>query len=563
MTKFNNLVTDEYSALDKYNPLKEYPFPHLKRLNFISLNGSWRYKIGRNQNDITSISEEIIVPFAIESLASGVQKRIKKGEYIFYKKTFKVSEHFLKKHTFITFLGVDQSFKVILNDSDLGEYIPLNMPTKIDISDFIKEKNELIVICKDDLSSLYPLGKQSKKPKGIFYTPFSGIYYPVIIESFDEDYIKDVKIKTTLDTVNIDIDSSSDYFEIIIKEKNKIIIKEITSQKNLSYKIANPILWDTNNPFLYDIEIKTKKDRITSYFALREITLKDGFFYLNNKKIFVNGVLDQGYYPEGIITPITYASYEKDILAMKELGFNTLRKHIKVELPYFYYLCDKLGMLVLQDFVNNGKYNFFTDTALPTIGKQVKNDKNANKNIIQRDNFIKCGEKLIEYLSHFPSIIGYTIFNEGWGQFDSEATYKHFKSLYPNLIFDTASGWYRGASSDIESFHWYFKNIDKIKDATHPIFISEFGALCYKQKNHCYGNRHVFGYKYFNSIEEVENAFISLYEEKIIPYKDKLIGTIYTQLSDVEEEDNGLLTYDRKILKLSKEKVQNVLKKLQ
>ena len=193
---------------------------------------------------------------------------------------------------------------------------------------------------------------------------------------------------------------------------------------------------------------------------------------------------------------------------------------------------------------------------------QKINDKLINRNKVQRENFIKGGKQLIEYLSNHPSIVGYTIFNEGWGQFDSEAVYKEFKSIYPNLIFDTTSGWFRGATTDMDSFHWYFGNLEKLKDVDHPVFISEFGALCYKYKDHCYGDRNVIGYTYFDTLEILENEFVTLYEQKIIPYKDKLIGTIYTQLSDVEEEDNGLLTYDRKVLKLNKEKVQEVLSKL-
>ena len=247
---------------------------------------------------------------------------------------------------------------------------------------------------------------------------------------------------------------------------------------------------------------------------------------------------------------------------MKDLGFNTLRKHIKVELPYFYYLCDKYGMLVFQDFVNNGKYNFFIKTALPTIGLQVKCDKFDHMNKLGRSNFIKAGEEVIKYLHNNPCIVGYTIFNEGWGQFDSKNVYKHFKELYPSLIFDTASGWYRGAPTDLDSYHWYFKNLDKLAKVDLPVFLSEFGALCYKVENHAYGDRFVFGYTYYPTIEDTEKAFVSLFENKIIPYKDKLVGCIYTQITDVEEEDNGLLTYDRKVFKLNKDVVKKVLAKL-
>lgn len=562
MKKYNDLYTDEYEKLDKNCPLSEYPFPAFKRDSYICLNGIWKHKITKNELDLNNINDDILVPFPIESKASLVQKRLNKGEFIIYKKEFILDKSFIKDFTFLHFLGIDQQYHIILNGQKFDWITPLNFPTKIDVSKCIKEHNELYVIVKDDLDYRLPLGKQSKKPKGIFYTPFSGIYYPVFIESVNAGYIESLDIKTTMSSVTLNINSTSNEFNISIYDGNNLIIDRTINDKTVTFNIDNPILWDPNNPHLYDIKLSTKNDSITSYFGLREIKMQDGLIYLNNKKIFLNGVLDQGYYPEGIITPVTYDSLKFDILTMKELGFNTLRKHIKIELPYFYYLCDKYGMLVFQDFVNNGKYNFFKDTALPTIGLQVKDDRKDNKNPESRQNFIAGGEKLINYLNNYPSIVGYTIFNEGWGQFDSNNVYHHFKKLYPNLIFDTASGWYRGAQTDLDSYHWYFKNIDKLPKMDHPVFLSEFGALCYKVSSHCFGERHVFGYKYFPSIGQCEDAFVRLYEKKIIPYKDKLIGTIYTQLSDVEEEDNGLLTYDRKILKFKKERVQEVLNKL-
>ena len=562
MKKYNDLYTDEYEKLDKNCPLSEYPFPAFKRDSYICLNGIWKHKITKNELDLNNINDDILVPFPIESKASLVQKRLNKGEFIIYKKEFILDKSFIKDFTFLHFLGIDQQYHIILNGQKFDWITPLNFPTKIDVSKCIKEHNELYVIVKDDLDYRLPLGKQSKKPKGIFYTPFSGIYYPVFIESVNDGYIESLDIKTTMSSVTLNINSTSNEFNISIYDGNNLIIDRTINDKTVTFNIDNPILWDPNNPHLYDIKLSTKNDSITSYFGLREIKMQDGLIYLNNKKIFLNGVLDQGYYPEGIITPVTYDSLKFDILTMKELGFNTLRKHIKVELPYFYYLCDKYGMLVFQDFVNNGKYSFFIDTALPTIGLQKKNDKIIHTNKLERKNFITGGELLIKYLSNHPSIIAYTIFNEGWGQFDSNNVYHHFKALYPNILFDSTSGWYRVADTDMDSYHWYFKNLDKLQKVDHPIFLSEFGALCYKVKDHAYGSDEVFGYTYFPTIPDTQQAFVDLYEQKIIPYKDKLIGTIYTQLSDVEEEDNGLLTYDRKVLKFNRETIQRVLKKL-
>ena len=562
MKKYNKLYTAEFEKFDKTCPLNEYPFPQFKRDSYICLNGIWKHKVTKNINDLNNIDKDIVVPFSIESIASGVGTRLNKNEYIIYKKEFDLDSSFIKQNTFLHFMGVDQQYYIILNGEKSDWITPLNFPTKINVSKYIQEHNELYVIVKDNIDFRFPLGKQSKKPKGIFYTPFSGIYYPVFIESIDNGYINKLDITTTMNTVTLNIDSTSDEFNVQIFDNNELIINETFTTKTRTLNIENPKCWEPNNPHLYDLIITTKTDKISSYFGLREIKMQDGLIYLNNKKIFLNGVLDQGYYPEGIITPISYDSLKYDVLTMKELGFNTLRKHIKIELPYFYYLCDKYGMLVFQDFVNNGKYNFFIDTALPTIGLQKKNDKIIHTNKEERKNFITGGEQLIPYLNNHPSIIAYTIFNEGWGQFDSNNVYHHFKEMYPNILFDSTSGWYRVADTDMDSYHWYFKNLDKLASVDHPIFLSEFGALCYKVKDHAYGSDEVFGYTYFPTIPDTEKAFVELYENKIIPYKDKLIGTIYTQLSDVEEEDNGLLTYDRKVLKFNKETIQNTLKKL-
>lgn len=562
MKQYNQLYTVESNLINLNNPLDEYPFPQFRRNSYFSLNGRWNYKITKNPNDLANIENEIIVPFPIESSLSEVNKRLAKGEYIIYKKVFSLENDFIKKNTFLHFLGVDQKYKVILNNYSFNVVTPLSLTTKLDISKYIKKNNELIVIVQDNLDYTLPLGKQSKKPKGIFYTPFSGIYYPVFIESVEDDYIKDISLSTTLDTLKIQIDSSCEEFEILIKDNEDIISKIITNEKYLNIKIPNPILWSPDNPHLYNLEIKTKTDTVYSYFGLREIKVKDGLIYLNNKRIFLNGILDQGYYPEGIVTPPSYETIKKDIILLKELGFNTIRKHIKVEIPFFYYLCDKYGILVMQDFVNNGKYNYITQTALPTIGFIKKNDKRINSNLTQRSNFIYSGERLVKYLKNHPSIALFNIFNEGWGQFNSSNIYHNLKEDYPDIIFNTVSGWFKGADSDLDSYHLYFKNIEKIKKFNKPIFISEFGALCHKVKDHSYSNKNVFAYTYYKDIENLEKEFVELYENKILPYKEKLVGVIYTQLSDIEEEDNGLLTYDRKVLKMNKELIKNTINKL-
>lgn len=555
----NNLTTVEYENLDEQNILNEYPYPQFQRNSFYSLNGTWDYTI-YNKKDQEIKQGQILVPFCLESIASKVNYSLKKGEYIIYKRKFRLKESFLKEKTEIHFLGVDQVFSIELNGVKYEEKAGLGLPTKINITSSIQLDNELKVIVKDDLDSRYPYGKQSKHPKGIFYTPISGIYFPVFIQSIPNKNVSSIKLTPSMNQLSLKINSNCEQIKIEIYDEGKLIKeKDMSKNRSFTFTFANPKIWSLDNPFLYDLVIKTETEEIKSYFALRSLSMKNGYCYLNNKRIMIKGILDQGYYPESLYTPVNYDCYKKDILRMKELGFNTLRKHIKIECPYFYYLCDKHGMLIFQDFVNNGKYNFFLDTALPTIGLTKLKDKRLNKNKQSRANFINHYENVLNYLYNYPSIIGYTIFNEGWGQFCSDEQYENAKSIDSTRLFDTTSGWFHNTKSDFNSYHLYFNNINKLNHIKNkPIFLSEFGGYSLKIKNHNYSNKE-FGYKTFKTKENFEKGVFDLFNNKILPYKNILCGFIYTQLSDIETEENGFLTYDRKILKIDKDEFKKLL----
>ena len=550
----NNLLTTPFfeKLKDEDVVLTEYPRPQFKRDSYLSLNGYWDYKITTNKNDLSGFEDKIRVPFPLESYASKVQKTLKEDEYLIYHTTFKIDKSFIKDKTLLHFLGVDQTFKIILNGVEFEEKAPMYLPVHYDITSALKEENELFVIVKDTLDIIYPYGKQSKKPKGIFYTPVTGIYFPVFIESVNNNYIENIKMTPTMESLTLEITSEAQKFEVEIYEEDKCIIKEVISNRKV-FHFDNAHLWSVDDPFLYTMIIKTDSDKIETYFALREVSLKDGFVHLNNKKTFIASVLDQGYYPESLYTPCSYDLYEFDILAMKELGFNTLRKHIKVELPYFYYLCDKLGMLVLQDFVNNGDYSFLRDTALPTIGWIRNIDYFTHFNKKARENFVKHYTALQEYLYNSPSVVIYTVFNEGWGQFKADYNYELAKANDPTRLYDATSGWFQQSKSDFNSYHLYFNNINKLpKLKENPIFISEFGGYAFIEQEHIY-NDDSFGYDTFTSKEELYEGLKNLIETKILPYKDKVSGFVYTQLSDVETEVNGIYTYDRKVNKFNPE----------
>lgn len=558
-----DLKTPEYDLLDRECPLKEYPRSQFKRDSYVSLNGEWDYLVSNKAEVKMEPEGKILVPYCIESQNSMVARKINKGDYIIYHRSFNLDKEFIKDKTFINFMGVDQEFSIYVNGDKYGRFVPLGLPTQIDITNSIKEENEIYVVVKDDLDLHLPYGKQVREQKGMWYTSVSGIYYPVYLESVNKGYIKNVKIDTSLDSVTFDVSSEDDDLDVVITFDGDTVYEGKLINKE-EIKINDPKLWSVETPNLYNVVIKNKCDQIETYFALRKVELKDGLVYLNNQRLFLNGVLDQGYYPEGIYTVSDYKSYEKDILMLKDLGINCIRKHIKIEADYFYYLCDKLGMVVLQDFVNNGKYSFLKDTALPTVLFGLKiSDKNFHKNKIQRENFIKHGEGVIKYLHNHPCVIGYTIFNEAWGQFEADKMYHHFKKLEPNYLFDATSGWFHQNDSDFNSLHVYFKDInERIKNKKTPIFISEFGGYSYKIKEHSFNLTHTYGYKNEESKEEYEKDLINLYENEILANKDILVGCIFTQTSDVEDETNGFITYDRKVLKVDSKRFKDLMKKI-
>jgi len=278
--------------------------------------------------------------------------------------------------------------------------------------------------------------------------------------------------------------------------------------------------------------------------------------FLNKKPIFLSALLDQGYYPDGIFLPASPEGYERDIALARELGFNALRKHIKIEPMVFYYLCDKLGMIVMQDMVNNSSYSFFLDTALPTIGfKKASPSSKRHSDPETRRIFLDTMKKTAKLLHSTPSVLIYTVFNEGWGQFEPDRAYKLLKALEPTRLIDATSGWFWSKESDFNSMHIYFKAPRIEKDNGKAIFLSEFGGFSYRCEGHLFGEKN-YGYSLFGNEESFTDAVINLFVKDTLPLIDNgLCMTVYTQLSDVEDETNGLITYDRRKLKIDKDKM--------
>ena len=525
-----------------------YPRPLLKRASFYSLNGEWSLN-----------NHPIEVPFPVESSIAAYQGETDRLEY---EKSFVLPDNFYKENdkVILHFGAVDQICDVYLNDIFLLHHEGGYLPFSINITEYLQENNVLHPSVKDELDYFYPYGKQSKKPAGMWYTPVSGIWQSVWLEAYDTNGIDNVVIDTDMNTLNIQIDSNAEEFRIEFENYANTF-----KQKDISINISNPHLWSIDNPYLYKLKISTTNDEIESYFAFKEIQIKNinGYnrLYLNNEPVFINGLLDQGYFEEGIYTPEDPRQYEQDVLNMKELGFNCLRKHIKIEPEAFYYYCDLHGILVIQDMVNSGEYHFFKDTILPTIG--LIKMKSKIKDQKRYDFFLKHSKDTINHLKSHPSIIGYTIYNEGWGQQNASEVYEILKPLDPKRLFDSTSGWFFDDKSDFDSYHVYFRN-KVLKGKNKLLLLSECGGFIRDIKEHKSEKGSTWGYGKTDSEEALTDKIEEMHNKMYIPsIKNGLVGAIYTQVSDVEGEINGIYTYDRKVCKVDKKRLLSLNNNLQ
>ena len=581
------LMTQEGEALD-HKPWQVYPRPQMKRDSYFNLNGNWDFKLSIRKKIPAVFKQQILVPFSPESILSNIHKIPRRHQYLYYRRNFFLPEEFVKEKVLLHFGAADQITTVYINGIEADTHIGGNLPFSMDITKMVKEKeeNEIVVRIQDTLNHSLPYGKQKYKSGGMWYTPVSGIWQTVWLESVPKNYIKSLKITPSLDRITIEIDTDSKDAGVANKnivdsdatdEKIELLVKTPDGdicgkflENCISLKIENPRYWTPEDPYLYEFEIQTGNDNISSYFALRTMTIekKDNIprLCLNGKPYFFHGLLDQGYFSDGIMLPASEEGYYQDIMKMKELGFNTLRKHIKVEPAYFYYLCDLHGMAVFQDMVNNGRYSYIKDTVLPTLGMINVSDKLLFRKKAVKAEFTKTMEETVKLLYNTPSILYWTIFNEGWGQFCSQKMYDKLKTIDQTRIIDTTSGWFLQQGdkkvSDVLSRHIYFKPIEVEHDGR-PVVLSEFGGYSYKIKEHSFHLKRNYGYRNCASKKEYEDALLQVYEKEVVPQiSNGLCATIYTQISDVEEETNGLITYDRKVQKVDKAVMKRIADQL-
>ena len=543
-------------------PWTAYPRPQLGREVWLNLNGEWEFTVSSKAELPKRFDRTIQVPFPPESLLSGIHENFPEEAYLFYRRNFALPEGFQKDRVLLHFGAVDQVAAVYLNGVWVGQHTGGYQPFTFDITDHLQEENTLVVRVEDHLGDhVLPYGKQCRKRGGMWYTPVSGIWQTVWLESVPEKYIEALDIETGADFVEFRTQELDGFLTIETPEGT---LEVPMKAGHARAELKSPRLWSPEDPYLYRCTIQAGTDTVSTYFALRTLTIEtvEGIsrLCLNGKPYFFHGLLDQGYWSDGLFTPAAPECYEQDILAMKALGFNTLRKHIKVEPEQFYYDCDRLGMIVFQDFVNNSDYSFIRDTALPTVGLKRRGDKRLHRDPKTRSAFLRHLEETVRQLYNHPCVCYWTIFNEGWGQFDSTALYRHLKALDPTRFVDSASGWFAGGESDVVSEHVYFKPFRAHK-TDKPLVLSEFGGYAWKPRGHAFNPEGEYGYRHFDDRERFEAALLELYENEIVPaIPQGLCAAIYTQVSDVEDETNGLLSFDRKVTKVTAEPMAEKLK---
>lgn len=564
--------------LHREMPLAEYPRPQMQRDSYICLNGIWEYAIYPIKAEFQGYQGDIVVPFSPECILSGVEKSVTPSDMLYYRKKFTFKK--TNDRVILHFGAVDYKCELAVNGNVLGTHTGGYYPFEVDITKAVNDGENEITLKVTDPSetSSGASGKQTSKRGNIWYTPQSGIWQTVWIEEVPEAYIKSLKITPDIDNdlVKVEISSEGKTGEItvIALDGDRQMCAVTTSSDTAVLKLSGYELWSPENPRLYDLVIKTSEDEIRSYFGMRKFGIgKDskGFtrLMLNNEPYFQNGLLDQGYWSDGMYTAPDDEALIYDIKTMKDMGFNMLRKHIKIEPLRWYYHCDRLGMLVWQDMINGGDvYNASATTILPAFSLAtglkkpfgVKDTKENYKLFSRedkkgRDEYYIDAERMINTLYNSVSICLWVPFNEGWGQFDSVKAYEFFREKDPTRIIDHASGWHDQGAGDINSFHIYFtpfvfpkygKNDDR------AICLTEFGGYSMSIDGHRFNADKTFGYRIYKSKDALEKALEALYTKRIQPliHKKGLSALVYTEVSDVEDETNGLLTYDREVVKV-------------
>ena len=590
--------------LDPDHVLQEYPRPLLQRDSYVNLNGYWDYAITKKFQKPTAYDGKILVPFSPESALSGVNRQLQPDEYLWYRTRLSADTDKLRKgfHLILHFGAVDQACRIYLNGEEAARHSGGYLPFSVDITSCCEmEKASELIVAVRDLSdtSYHARGKQKLKRGGMFYTAQSGIWQTVWMEYVPACHVEEITAEPNLTQGSVritvhssanlplriqikepalyrDIDAESALSRVspaessapckeAVPEAARDPLTECSGESNHAIDIPLPVVrpWTCEEPYLYYFTVTLGTDMVTSYFALREFTIKpdpNGIprICLNGQAQFQNGVLDQGYWPDGLYTAPSEEAYIFDISEMKKLGFNMLRKHIKIEPQRWYYHCDRLGMIVWQDMVNGGSgYKHWFVTYAATL--LSRNHWNIPDNCLRllsrthregRKEFVREMKETIRLLKGHPSIAVWVIFNEGWGQFHAGKMTRIARECDASRLIDQASGWFDQHGGDLQSIHHYFFKMKFAPEKERATVLSEFGGYSLQIPEHSACSK-LYGYGTCQDSDGFKKAYENRMQEmqKQIPLG--LCASVYTQLSDVEEEVNGIFTYDREINKLA------------
>ncbi|MDR0697790.1 MAG: beta-galactosidase [Tannerella sp.] len=558
---------------EQINPqqvLPEYPRPLIERSMWSNLNGLWEYAIApRGTSEPASFDGQILVPFCVESSLSGVMKEVGERNELWYKREFTIPSNWKGKNVALNFGAVDWKADVFVNDIHIGSHKGGYTPFSFDITPFLtgKTKHKLVVRVWDPTDrGFQPRGKQVNKPEGIWYTPVTGIWQTVWLEPVSANHITAIKTIPSIESSSLNVTvstsecKSNDLIEVKLIDKGQVVATAKGLAGNeLRLGVENPTLWDTQNPYLYDMKVaiisagKTV-DEVKSYTAFRKISAQrdeNGLMrmQLNNKDLFQYGPLDQGWWPDGLYTAPTDEALLYDIKKTKEWGFNMIRKHVKVEPARWYYHCDKEGILVWQDMPSGDmgnrwephKYNGGTD-------------KERTQESI--DNFYREWKDIMDLCISNPSVVAWVPFNEGWGQFQTEKAAAYTKAYDPSRLVNPASGGNHRPCGDIIDLHNYPGPRMFLFDAERINVLGEYGGIGLALENHLWWDKRNWGYVQFKNENEVTAEYVKYAKELQGMVKRGFSAAVYTQTTDVEGEVNGLMTYDRRKIKINEAEVR-------
>lgn len=577
------LYTRWGKEIDRNHVLQEYPRPLLQRESYINLNGQWEYAITKNYKKPTAYDGKILVPFSPESDLSGVGRQLKPDEYLWYRTSFSTDTGQLNAgfRLILHFGAVDQACRVYVNGKKAVQHTGGYLPFAVDITKYCLEsqtsEQELIVVVRDlSDTSYHAKGKQKLHRGGMFYTAQSGIWQTVWMEYIPKRCVEELITEPDLNhgTVKILVRSFSGHpftVQVMMPEilqsrttYTKEVITECHGRSDHEIEISLPVIrpWTCDEPYLYRFTVTLGDDVVESYFALRDFTIapdSNGIprICLNGQVQFQNGVLDQGYWPEGLYTAPSDEAYVFDITEMKKMGFNMIRKHIKIEPQRWYYHCDRLGMIVWQDMVNGGSFykHWFVTYAATLFSRSHWKIPDTCLRLLSRTHregrreFVREMKETIRILKGHPSIAAWVIFNEGWGQFHAKEVTQIARKCDGSRLIDQASGWFDQNGGDMQSIHHYFFKMQFVPEKERVTVLSEFGGYSLQLLEHSAYSK-LYGYGIFKDSASLKRAYEKRMQEMRKQIPEGLCAAVYTQLSDVEEEVNGILTYDRAINKL-------------